>query len=173
MQKANIGREANLAMAKFLKERAQADLDYANILRSQLIYLPSPSIQITPNSLKSGLAAISSIQTTLLNKLKDFSVHIENILLKNDLSETLINYDSKIIESQNRAEILKKELDFLNTKTQKYFKDHLSTFRNNEINISTSNPITACSWLSEIRYLKTASNQLQLQGAFAAFISGL
>mmetsp|Transcript_32065 Transcript_32065/g.31786 ORF Transcript_32065/g.31786 Transcript_32065/m.31786 type:complete len:164 (+) Transcript_32065:167-658(+) len=145
MQKANIGREANLATAKFLKERAQADLHYADILRSQLIYLPTPTAHMTNNSLKSGLASVNAVQNALLTKLKDFSQHIELDLLKNDLAEVLINYDSKIIEFHNRAEILKKELDFLNEKTIKSFKEHATVFRSAEVQLSSNGSVTSCS----------------------------
>jgi len=74
-QKANIGREANLAIARFLKERADSELNSSNVLSSQLVYLPSQSKSST--SLKSGLSAVNSFQNQLCESLKNFSGEIE------------------------------------------------------------------------------------------------
>lgn len=77
LNKAIIAREANLAAARFLKDRAMTDLMYANSLRSQLVYLPSNYLQSSVGSLKHGLAAISNFQSELANRLKEFSNQIE------------------------------------------------------------------------------------------------
>lgn len=77
LNKAFIGREANLAAARFLKDRAMADLAYANSLKAQLVYLPSSNLQSSAGSLKHGLAAISNLQSELANRLKEFCNKIE------------------------------------------------------------------------------------------------
>jgi hypothetical protein len=77
LNKAIIGREANLAAGRFLKDRAMADLAYANSLKAQLVYLPSSNHQSSVGSLKHGLAAISNLQSELANRLKEFCNRIE------------------------------------------------------------------------------------------------
>lgn len=149
LSKTTISKESNLAIGRYLKERALSDLMYVKTLEDQLIYLPSPSTQAEPNLLKAGLASISSFQLALSSKLKDFSSRIENELLHSEFVEILIDYDSHIKETQSRVIALTSELEKVNYKAVKSFSKHTENFMSTEaLIVSGKEPIT-CLWLSE------------------------
>ena len=70
--KANIGKETNLTIAKFLKEASYSDVIYANSLKNQLIFLPPVGTKNNKKSLKCGLASVYEFQTDLAGKIKHF-----------------------------------------------------------------------------------------------------
>lgn len=70
-------KETSVAVGKYLKDHAEADISYAIQLKNQLMYLPSSSSSNTSSSLKSSLAMLSQIQSNLSNAFKDLAQGIE------------------------------------------------------------------------------------------------
>ncbi len=91
-------------------------------------------------------------------------------MIKTQLANMLIEYDSKVTEAQNRGETHRREVDGFNIKAIKNFKDHLAVFKQLEVNISKGAHSSSCLWLSERRYLQSAITQVEMQKAYAQFV---
>lgn len=173
LSKATISKESNLAIGRYLKERALSNLAYVKALEDQLIYLPSPSTRTEPNLLKASLASVSSFQSALSSKLKDFSYKIENDLLHSEFVGILIDYDSHISETRSKVVALTLELEKLNYKASKLFTKHSSNFANIEISVASEEEPNICLWLSEWTYLHYARAAFKLQKVFVSYVHSL
>jgi hypothetical protein len=65
MQKALISRETNIAVVKFLKDRALGVINQSEALKTEISYLPDPNIPRINFSLTSGLSAVSEYHTQI------------------------------------------------------------------------------------------------------------
>lgn len=77
LQKVSISKETNIAVLKFLKERAIGSLSYSEALNSEKAYLPDPSHPRLGTTLSAGLSAISEYQSQLALLFVSFSEKIE------------------------------------------------------------------------------------------------
>ena len=77
LQKASISREANIAVIKFLKEKALNSVHYSEMLLSEISYLPDPQHSGRVNSLTSGLSAVSDYQKQLSSKFIELNEKIQ------------------------------------------------------------------------------------------------
>ena len=77
LQKVSISRETNIAVVKFLKERAIGSLHFSEALKSEISYLPDPSGHRQNYTLSTGLSVVSEYQSELSNIFINFSDRIE------------------------------------------------------------------------------------------------
>ena len=76
-QRVSISRETNMAILKFLKERAVNSLQFSETLKSEKSYLPDPAYSKHTSVLSLGLSAISEYQSQLSHLFSAFNDSIE------------------------------------------------------------------------------------------------
>ena len=77
LQRVSISRETNIAVVRFLKERAVSSLQLSETLKFEKSYLPDPVFPRHTSVLSSGLSAVSQYQSQLSQLLLSFSDNIE------------------------------------------------------------------------------------------------
>ncbi|OMJ86472.1 hypothetical protein SteCoe_11965 [Stentor coeruleus] len=147
-------KETSVAVGKYLKDHAEADISYAIQLKSQLIYLPSSSSINTSSSLKSSLAMLSQIQSNLSNTFKNLAQGIEQII-NTKLAANLMEYENEISEANSKCQTVLNELNFMFTKADKNFREYMNVCSSQDAQIAKQKSVTTCRWLCESRYIIT------------------